>query len=188
MLALFRLSPDELTGYTFAVDYWSLGVLIFVLVVGELPFPVNDDVVDFGQFIDVTDESGLPVHHPSYKSFLRKLDSLLFVSRTFKKMMVDLLTVDEKKRLGSGDGGIQNVKSHPWFEQNRFGSMPWSLLGKKLVRPPRGIDAGTPDGVCANEPYASFKDMCLDMGVGGLLDWAPNAQQQSLFDTWYVCS
>jgi pantothenate synthetase len=43
---------------------------------------------------------------------------------------VELLHKDPDKRLGNGDDGIDDIKSHPWFEEIDFG-----LLEARAIDP-----------------------------------------------------
>jgi len=176
MLAMLRMEdPEDMKGYTYAVDYWSLGVLIYVLVVGTKPFS-NEDMVDFVYYIDN------PVCHPDYARFQEALAALTHVSESFKQIVVDLLTIDEKKRLGSGS--VSQVKNHAWFRQNEFGVMPWSLLGKKLVKPPGSSDAGAADPLRNWQDYRSFEELLAALDCSRLLSVAPPKDQQMYFDHW----
>jgi hypothetical protein len=42
-----------------------------------------------------------------------------------------LLVKDERKRLGSGLGGVKEVMAHPWFA-----SIDWDALVHKRIKPP----------------------------------------------------
>ena len=63
--------------------------------------------------------------------FLKKLKILykkLLIILNLKLNCKQLLIKDPAKRLGAN--GADEIKNHPWF-----GTMSWSLLGEKKVRP-----------------------------------------------------
>lgn len=92
------LAPEIISQqeYTRAVDWWALGVLVFELVVGESPFPGDDDDDIFHGILHCPpDGSGLSA------------DALALVMR--------LLQQNPRKRLGYGPDGAARVKAHPFF-------------------------------------------------------------------------
>ena len=78
------LAPEVLTetSYTRAVDWWGLGVLIFEMLVGESPFPGDDEEEVFDSIVN--DE----VRYPRFLSLesiaiMRRVSLLEVISRFF---------------------------------------------------------------------------------------------------------
>ncbi|KAM6963099.1 serine/threonine-protein kinase N2-like [Aplochiton taeniatus] len=109
------LAPEVLTetSYTRAVDWWGLGVLIFEMLVGESPFPGDDEEEVFDSIVN--DE----VRYPK------------FLSAEAISIMRRLLRRNPDRRLGAGERDAEEVKSHPFFK-----TLDWDGLLSKKVRPP----------------------------------------------------
>ncbi|KAM3728593.1 cAMP-dependent protein kinase catalytic subunit [Dirofilaria immitis] len=93
------LAPEVIDGkgYDKSVDWWSLGILIYEMLVGLPPFQ-GDTVMDIYAEI-MTDR----IHFPK---------SMDFFTKDFIKM---LLQLDPAKRLGNLKGGAKDIKIHKWF-------------------------------------------------------------------------
>uniref|UniRef100_A0A8C2GKS1 protein kinase C n=1 Tax=Cyprinus carpio TaxID=7962 RepID=A0A8C2GKS1_CYPCA len=109
------LAPEVLTetSYTRAVDWWGLGVLIFEMLVGESPFPGDDEEEVFDSIVN--DE----VRYPR------------FLSTEAISIMRRLLRRNPERRLGAGERDAEEVKKHPFFRD-----MDWAALLAKKIRPP----------------------------------------------------
>uniref|UniRef100_A0A673M0B8 protein kinase C n=1 Tax=Sinocyclocheilus rhinocerous TaxID=307959 RepID=A0A673M0B8_9TELE len=109
------LAPEVLTetSYTRAVDWWGLGVLIFEMLVGESPFPGDDEEEVFDSIVN--DE----VRYPR------------FLSTEAISIMRRLLRRNPERRLGAGERDAEEVKRHPFFR-----NMDWAALLAKKIRPP----------------------------------------------------
>lgn len=115
------LAPEIITskGYSFSVDWWSFGVLVFEMVCGYPPFYHSDrsklyELITIGNF-KVPNE----------------------MSSRCKALLKRILQVDPNKRLGSMKTGAYDIKSHPWFENTYWDR----ILQQKLdppYKPPRG--------------------------------------------------
>uniref|UniRef100_A0A665UF49 Uncharacterized protein n=1 Tax=Echeneis naucrates TaxID=173247 RepID=A0A665UF49_ECHNA len=93
------LAPEVLTetSYTRAVDWWGLGVLIFEMLVGESPFPGDDEEEVFDSIVN--DE----VRYPR------------FLSTEAISIMRRLLRRSPERRLGAGERDAEEVKKHLFF-------------------------------------------------------------------------
>jgi serine/threonine protein kinase len=82
------LAPEVLTetSYTRAVDWWGLGVLIFEMLVGESPFPGDDEEEVFDSIVN--DE----VRYPRFLS-LESIAIMRRVSEAENKTVNKLLNV-----------------------------------------------------------------------------------------------
>uniref|UniRef100_A0A669D7I4 protein kinase C n=1 Tax=Oreochromis niloticus TaxID=8128 RepID=A0A669D7I4_ORENI len=109
------LAPEVLTdtSYTRAVDWWGLGVLIYEMLVGESPFPGDDEEEVFDSIVN--DE----VRYPR------------FLSTEAIGIMRRLLRRNPERRLGSGEKDAEEVKKQPFFK-----SMDWEALLQKKLPPP----------------------------------------------------
>uniref|UniRef100_A0A4W4HQ82 protein kinase C n=1 Tax=Electrophorus electricus TaxID=8005 RepID=A0A4W4HQ82_ELEEL len=109
------LAPEVLTdtSYTRAVDWWGLGVLIYEMLVGESPFPGDDEEEVFDSIVN--DE----VRYPR------------FLSSEAIAIMRRLLRRNPERRLGSGEKDAEEVKKQPFFR-----SMDWETLLQRKLPPP----------------------------------------------------
>uniref|UniRef100_A0A7N6FKR5 protein kinase C n=1 Tax=Anabas testudineus TaxID=64144 RepID=A0A7N6FKR5_ANATE len=109
------LAPEVLTetSYTRAVDWWGLGVLIFEMLVGESPFPGDDEEEVFDSIVN--DE----VRYPQ------------FLSTEAISIMRRLLRRSPERRLGAGERDAEEVKKHLFFR-----NVDWNGLLAKKVKPP----------------------------------------------------
>lgn len=109
------LAPEVLTddNYTRAVDWWGMGVLIFEMLVGESPFPGEDEEEVFDSIVN--DD----VHYPSCLT----LDSVSIIQKLLKK--------NPLKRLGGGEEDANEVKGEKFFK-----TIDWDALLAKKVKPP----------------------------------------------------
>uniref|UniRef100_A0A3Q1CFF8 protein kinase C n=1 Tax=Amphiprion ocellaris TaxID=80972 RepID=A0A3Q1CFF8_AMPOC len=109
------LAPEVLTdtSYTRAVDWWGMGVLIYEMLVGESPFPGDDEEEVFDSIVN--DE----VRYPR------------FLSTEAIGIMRRLLRRNPERRLGSGEKDAEEVKKQPFFR-----NVDWEALLQRKVPPP----------------------------------------------------
>uniref|UniRef100_A0A1A7WA14 protein kinase C n=1 Tax=Iconisemion striatum TaxID=60296 RepID=A0A1A7WA14_9TELE len=109
------LAPEVLTddNYTRAVDWWGLGVLVYEMLVGESPFPGEDEEEVFDSIVndDVQYPTCLP---PDAVSIMQKL-----------------LKKNPLKRLGAGERDANEVKGEKFFQ-----TIDWEALMAKKLKPP----------------------------------------------------
>lgn len=99
--------------YKKSVDWWSLGVLIFEMIVGYPPF-YNENTKKMYDMI-MKEEVLVPV----------------FVSEQAKQIILRLLDKNPDTRLGAGERDWEEIK-----EMSFFSSVNWYLLENKRVKPP----------------------------------------------------
>lgn len=109
------LAPEVLTetSYTRAVDWWGLGVLIFEMLVGESPFPGDDEEEVFDSIVN--DE----VRYPR------------FLSNEAIALMRRLLRKNPDRRLGSSPRDAEDIKKQPFFRD-----LKWDELLNRKTKPP----------------------------------------------------
>lgn len=109
------LAPEIIMskGYSFPVDWWSLGVLIYEMTSGYPPFYSSDPMKLYEKVL--TGQFKTPdVMTPSCKSLVKSM-----------------LEVDPTKRVGSLKAGVYDIKAHKWFQEINWNSM----LHQKMVPP-----------------------------------------------------
>ena len=95
------------------MDYWSLGVLIYEIVVGTPPFYSEDPMEVYEKIL---------MGNPFFPSFLTK---------NLSDMLRKLLKNQQSKRLGNIKGGTSTVVKHKWFS-----SFDWAALEAGQMAPP----------------------------------------------------
>ncbi|GJJ68761.1 protein-serine/threonine kinase [Entomortierella parvispora] len=105
------IAPEVIkgTGHTSAVDWWTLGILMYEMLFGVTPFKGKDRNATFHSILH-TD-----VQFPDHPGAQQ-------VSSLCKSVIRKLLIKDDQLRLGS-KAGASDVKSHPFFKTTN-----WALL------------------------------------------------------------
>ncbi|KAK6480833.1 protein kinase C delta type isoform X3 [Huso huso] len=105
------IAPEILLGqkYSFSVDWWSFGVLLYEMLIGQSPFHGDDE--------DELFES-IRMDTPHYPRWITK---------ETKDILEKLFEREPMKRLGI----VGNIKLHPFFK-----TINWPALEKRGVEPP----------------------------------------------------
>ncbi|RAH55083.1 Pkinase-domain-containing protein [Aspergillus piperis CBS 112811] len=111
------IAPEVIKGcgHTSAVDWWTLGILIYEMLYGTTPFKGKNRNATFGNIL--RDEVQFPEHAAAQPT-----------SNLCKSLIRKLLIKDETKRLGAR-AGASDVKTHPFFRQTQ-----WALI--RHMKPP----------------------------------------------------
>ncbi|XP_044293106.1 ribosomal protein S6 kinase alpha-5 isoform X2 [Varanus komodoensis] len=115
------MAPDIVkggeAGHDKAVDWWSLGVLMYELLTGASPFTVDGERNSQAEI-----SRRILKSEPPYPQEMTALA---------KDIIQCLLMKDPKKRLGCGSGGADEIKQHPFFQK-----INWNDLAAKKVSAP----------------------------------------------------
>ncbi|KAH7040128.1 protein kinase NRC-2 [Microdochium trichocladiopsis] len=121
------IAPEVIkgSGHTSAVDWWTLGILIYEMLYGTTPFKGKNRNATFANIL--REEIPFPEHSGSPQ-----------ISNLCKSLIRKLLIKDETRRLGAR-AGASDIKAHPFFRQTQ-----WALI--RHMKPPivphagRGVD------------------------------------------------
>lgn len=109
------LAPEVILnkGYEKAVDWWSLGILLFEMTAGRSPF----------------------FHRQTLKIFEKASQLKYFMPLKFspelKDLIRNLLQTDLTKRLGNLKNGVNDIKDHKWFRP-----IAWLTILNRQMTPP----------------------------------------------------
>eukprot|EP01054_Gregarina_sp_Poly1_P000032 Gregarina_sp_Poly_1__31@NODE_1006_length_5387_cov_109_543233_g27_i1_p2_GENE_NODE_1006_length_5387_cov_109_543233_g27_i1NODE_1006_length_5387_cov_109_543233_g27_i1_p2_ORF_typecomplete_len461_score50_21Pkinase/PF00069_25/3_8e71Pkinase_Tyr/PF07714_17/3_6e43Kinaselike/PF14531_6/1_5e12WaaY/PF06176_11/5e07Pkinase_fungal/PF17667_1/2_1e06Kdo/PF06293_14/2e05RIO1/PF01163_22/0_0002APH/PF01636_23/0_015YrbLPhoP_reg/PF10707_9/0_0098Seadorna_VP7/PF07387_11/0_26_NODE_1006_length_5387_cov_109_543233_g27_i171389 len=106
------IAPEVLLnkGHGKAVDWWTLGILVYEMIVGYPPF---------------FDEDALGIYQ---KILAGKIVFPRFFQRDAKSLVKRLLTHDLTRRFGHVRDGISDVRCHRWFESFDFNGLETQTL------------------------------------------------------------
>ncbi|XP_029295480.1 cGMP-dependent protein kinase 1 isoform X2 [Cottoperca gobio] len=102
-------------GHSISADFWSLGVFVFELLSGGLPFSDSDPI----KILTAT---------------IRGIDQIDFpktISRSASSLIKKLCRNNPSERLGSQRSGVKDIQKHKWFE-----GFNWDGLCKGTLNPP----------------------------------------------------
>nr|XP_057924750.1 protein kinase C delta type-like [Doryrhamphus excisus]XP_057924759.1 protein kinase C delta type-like [Doryrhamphus excisus] len=139
------IAPEILLGqkYTFSVDWWSFGVLVYEMLIGQSPFQGDDEDELFESI-----RSDTP-HYPRW------------ITKEAKKLLEMLFERDPASRLGM----VGDIRAQPFFRNTN-----WSALEKREVEPPFKPKVKSPSD-CSNfdREFLSEKPR-LSQGDKNLID------------------
>ncbi|KAH9813619.1 kinase-like domain-containing protein, partial [Melampsora americana] len=148
-----ELNDHEVGGlYGNEVDWWSLGVTVYELLYGSLPF--------YSASISTTYE--MIVSHQNFLSFPNSSSMIPTCNISFDaKDFIKSLLTDPHKRLGCDSTGVIQIQTHPWFK-----GIDWSIIRtvKPLYKPantpleiePEEISMGIPASAVPGKAAAAF--------------------------------
>jgi cGMP-dependent protein kinase 2 len=114
------IAPEIINGhgYSFSVDWWSLGVLTYVLLTAMQPFntPFTSNIMEI-------------MHRINDDSYIVKYP--VYISKDSKDFIAKLLQRKPYNRLGFNMKKIESIKEHPWF--NGF---DWQALASRRLHAP----------------------------------------------------
>ena len=112
------IAPEIISGegYNESVDWWSLGIIMYEMLTGKLPFKFNFDNQEEQNDLNIYDKK---IKYPSW------------IEENAKDLINKLLNKDPEKRIGSGKEGAENIKKHPFFSD-----IDWNKALNKELRPP----------------------------------------------------
>jgi cGMP-dependent protein kinase len=141
------LAPETLrqVGHNRAVDWWALGVLVFVMMAGRSPFDA-DDVMQI------------------YRNIVKGFRKDSFPSK-FSPHLVDMIkSLCKKKpedRIAMLPGGVKNLKQHPWLTK----CVDFDAVARRTAEPPFMPGKHTTEEYrktllqdCQQEIFAAYED------------------------------
>lgn len=102
-------------GYSKAVDWWALGILIYEMYMGQPPFQDENPMKIYEKIIS----ENTRIYYP--KSFPPEL----------KDLLKNLIEIDLTKRYGNLRNGVNDIKRHAWFK-----GVGWEDIFCKKVKAP----------------------------------------------------
>ncbi|ODV88704.1 hypothetical protein CANCADRAFT_32224 [Tortispora caseinolytica NRRL Y-17796] len=155
------IAPEVIrgTGHTSAVDWWTLGILIYEMLYATSPFKGKTRNSTFANILRNE------VLFPDVKSPP--------ISNVCKNLIRRLLTKDESRRLGSR-AGASDIKSHPFFKNTQ-----WALLRNQT--PP------IVPKLCTDTDTSNFSSVKESESLDITSDSVANVQQNfEMFDGTYT--
>jgi len=102
-------------GHDRAVDFWSLGILMYELLTGTPPFTASDPMKVYNIILRGFDQIDVPRH----------------VSRTAVTLMKRFCKENPVERIGYQKDGVHDIRKHRWFQ-----GFDWEGLATRSLTPP----------------------------------------------------
>jgi len=153
------LAPEVVAGngHGRAVDWWSLGILLFEMLAGYPPFIEEDPLKLFSKIREPE-----ALIYPEYFT----VESIDLIKK--------LLVVDPTRRFGMLRRGVLDIKLHPFFN-----SIDWVIISERSIRAP--IKPKIPSPSDNSNNLSEF----TECAVGDLREDIPVPQEiQQIFDSF----
>ncbi|PRP82924.1 hypothetical protein PROFUN_06701 [Planoprotostelium fungivorum] len=151
------LAPEILLGkgYTFAVDWWAFGTLLYEMLCGMPPYYCED------------------TREMNQRIVFEKLTFPSYFTTESRSILTGLLERDPAKRLGCTrqTSGGSDIRAHPFFKQ-----IDWEKLTKKVLQPPFRPNLKSEMDVRFFDPDSTQQPAAYSFGRSGL-----TSQQQEAF-------
>jgi len=110
------MSPEMIQkiGHAHAADWWSLGVVIYEMVIGLPPFYTSRNDREKVEWIRKA-----------------RLKFPIYVTSECQDLILNLMKVQPSRRLGSTAEGVDAIKKHPWFK-----TVDWKQLAARKHKVP----------------------------------------------------
>jgi len=153
------IAPEVIRGkgHTVAVDWWTLGILIFEMLFGTTPFKGSNRNQTFSNILKSD------VIFPDTQQ----------ISSNCKNLIKKLLIKDENKRLGS-KLGASDIKNHVFFK-----NLQWALLRNQ--KPPM-IPVLSKNGTDFHKPNKTNKQSSIDISNEQILSESSNDESNTTDD------
>lgn len=173
MVIMLSQTHKQKIGYTKSVDWWSLGVTLYKLLVGHIPF-TEKNLTTFFDMVSATKFQDLQIRGPEYSMLFQDVVYPTYLSDEAKDIISKFLDVNEHTRMGAT--GVDDIKTHPFFS-----GIDWDLLEQKHLEPPL-----LPASTVLNEKvtYSGHEDMLKALEKESWLLDAPLPQDQKYFANW----
>uniref|UniRef100_A0A914DM57 cGMP-dependent protein kinase n=1 Tax=Acrobeloides nanus TaxID=290746 RepID=A0A914DM57_9BILA len=138
------VSPEIILnkGHDQAADYWALGIYICELMLGRPPFQASDPM-------------------KTYTLILKGIDALEIPNRRIGKtataLVKKLCRDNPAERLGSGSGGVNDIRKHRWFM-----GFDWEGLRNRTLKAPIIPKVTSPADVSNFDNYPPDTDIPPD--------------------------
>ena len=129
------MAPEIFTGqgYSFPIDIWALGIMMYEFLCGKLPF--GDDIEDPAEFYNAMIKENL-----TFPQFIH--------DEAFKDLVSKLLIKDPNKRLCQ----YSKIRNHPFFKD-----FDWEKLISLTMQAPHRFKLNDIKVNCTNpEPYLTY--------------------------------
>lgn len=103
------------SGHSHAVDWWTLGILIFELMVGHPPFEAQDPMQIYQKVMKGITKVGFPAK----------------VKGTIEDLIKNLCKKEPSERLAMKKGGASNIRAHAWYK-----GFQWEAFQNLSMDPP----------------------------------------------------
>ena len=130
------LSPELVLskGHDKSADYWALGCLMYELLLGRTPFAHDN-------------------HQEVFKRILQSNRYLVFpvkVNPSVVDLIKKLLSPNPDMRYGNLEGGVDDIKEHPWYADVKF---EWPRLDRRGYKAPYLPPINDPLDTSNFDPY-----------------------------------
>mmetsp|Transcript_32448 Transcript_32448/g.33074 ORF Transcript_32448/g.33074 Transcript_32448/m.33074 type:complete len:652 (+) Transcript_32448:150-2105(+) len=176
MVIMMSQSHVEKSGYTNAVDWWSLGVTMYKLLTGVKPFDNDTAITSYLESKMSFFAPGGVHYSQEYLMLFRDIYIPDYMSANAADLINGLLDVNENTRLGAGPAGLHKLKAHAFFE-----GIDWDKLEQKHLIPPYIPDVPK---LLERAHFPDFETMMSTLMKNEWMEDKPKSDEHKYFQGW----